>query len=180
MSLSKAVTHSGSRGFAALVALSMMVSACADGSGFRPLYGNVGAMTSAEGKLASVETATIPGRTGQRIRNELIFQTTSGDKPPPAVYRLEVVIKESLLSTLVERDGNAASQVYSLDATFRLVNIGDNKVLLQGSSFGRAGFERFTSVLANVRAQEDAQNRAAKTVANDIKGRIAAFLSRPT
>jgi LPS-assembly lipoprotein len=48
---------------------------------------------------------------------------------------------------------------------------------MQGSSQGRAGFERFTSIYSNVRAREDAENRAAKTVAEELKGRIAARLS---
>jgi len=30
-----------------------------------------------------------------------------------------------------------------------------------------------------VRAREDAENRAAQTIANDLKTRLAAYLSRP-
>jgi len=179
MSLSETLTSSRKLGVLLAVMAAAALTGCADSTGFRPLYGNAGVMNSVDAKLASVEMATIPGRVGQRVRNELIFQTTGGDGASAPVYRLEVVLKESLLSTLVERDGDSLSQVYSLDASFKLISIADNRVLLTGTSFGRAGFERFTSVLANVRAKEDAENRAAKTVANDIRGRIAAYLSRP-
>jgi LPS-assembly lipoprotein len=180
MSLSETLTQSRKLGVVLAVMATAALAGCADSTGFRPLYGNAGVMNSVDAKLASVEMATIPGRVGQRVRNELLFQTAGGDGATAApVYRLEVVLRESLLSTLVERDGDSLSQVYSLDASFRLINIADNRVILSGTSFGRAGFERFTSVLANVRAKEDAENRAAKTVATDIRGRVAAYLSRP-
>ena len=179
MSLSETLTHSRSFGLVLAATAALFVVGCTDGSGFRPVYGSMGVSATVDAKLAQVEMGTIPGRVGQRIRNELIFQSTGGDRAAPTTYRLEVVIKESLTSTLVEKDGDALSQIYNLDANFRLINIADNRVLMQGTSFGRAGFERYASVLANVRGKEDAENRAAKTVATDIKGRLAAFLSRP-
>ena len=82
-----------------------------------------------------------------------------------------------MTSTLVQTNGEALSQVYNLNATFRLVVIKDKKVVLTGNSHARAGFERFTSIYSNVRAREDAENRAAKTLAEELKGRLAAHLS---
>jgi LPS-assembly lipoprotein len=49
--------------------------------------------------------------------------------------------------------------------------------MLEGSSYGRAAFDRVESIFANVRAKQDAEDRAATTVANDLKTRLAAFLS---
>ena len=49
--------------------------------------------------------------------------------------------------------------------------------MLTGSSHGRAGFERFQSIYSNVRAREDAENRAARTIADDLKTRLAIYLS---
>ena len=50
-------------------------------------------------------------------------------------------------------------------------------MVLQGTSHARAGFERFQSIYSNVRAREDAENRAAKTIADDLKIRLATYLS---
>lgn len=179
MSLSEALTHSKKFAIMMAATASLFVAACSDGTGFRPVYGNFGTSAAVDARLAQIDMATIPGRVGQRVRNELIFQTTGGQNPLPPVYRLEIVLQENLTSTLVQRDGDSLSQIYALNASFRLINIADKTVMLQGTSFGRAGFERFSSVLANVRAREDAENRAATTVATDIRGRLAAFLSRP-
>lgn len=157
--------------------LGLALSGCGSEAGFRPLYGTTASGVGLEEKLAQVKVAPIPSRVGQRIRNELIFQNTGGGTPPPPRYTLEIVITESVTSTLVQSTGESLSQIYNLNASFRLISIKDKQVVMQGTSQGRAGFERFTSIYSNVRAREDAENRAAKTVAEELKGRLAARLS---
>jgi LPS-assembly lipoprotein len=160
----------------AVVLLVAPAAAACDG-GFRPMYGSAAIGGNVEAKLAQVEFGLIPGRVGQRIRNELIFQGTGGGSPLPPLYRFDVTIRESVTSTLVREDGESQSQIYNLDAKFQLVSLTDHKVMLEGVSYGRAGFERYPSIFANVRAREDAENRAARTIAQDLKSRLAARLA---
>ena len=128
--------------------------------------------------MAQVEIATIPSRVGQRIRNELIFQATGGaGVTTNPVYRLDIAIRESVASSMVSITGDTAAQIYNLDAKFKLTRIADKKLVLEGTSFGRAAFERYTSIYSNVRAKDDAENRAARSVAEDLKGRLAGFLA---
>ena len=88
----------GRRGLISTVGVAVLciLGGCGDGSsGFRPLYGSAslgGAAT--QEKLAKVDVAPIPGRVGQRIRNELIFQTTGGGKPATPQYRMDIAIRE--------------------------------------------------------------------------------------
>ena len=166
-------------GLLLLLASAVALSACGDAAGFRPLYG-AGATGNVSEQLKQVDFSPIPGRVGQRIRNEMIFQTTGGGNPLPPTHRLEVVLAENLTSTLVNVQGEAAGQIYSVQASFRLVDTKDKKVVFQGTSHARAGFERFESIYSNVRAREDAENRAARTIADDLKTRLAAYLSRAT
>lgn len=162
------------------VGVGTLLTACGDG-GFRPLYASpqFGGANVSE-KLAHVEFAPIPGRVGQRIRNELIFQSTGGGGSQQAVYRMEIAVSTSLTSTLVKSDGNPLSSIVNLDVSFRLIRMSDKKVVLEGKSFGRASFERFPSIFANVRAQEDAENRAAKTVGEELRTRLSAYLATAT
>jgi LPS-assembly lipoprotein len=157
----------------------MLATGCGD-SGFRPLYASssiTGAPDVGE-KLAKMEVAPIPGRVGQRLRNELIYQSTgTGHEAQQPAYRLEIVVTESISATLVQIDGNSSGSVYNLNASFRLVRLDDKSIALQGQSFGRIAFQRFDSVFANVRARKEAEDRAAKTVAEDLKSRLAAYLS---
>lgn len=174
------------RGCAWLLAGSLTAAAalggCADGSGFRPLYGNssLGGANVTQ-KLAEVEYAPIPGRVGQRLRNELIFQSTGGGgEVTNARYRMEISVTENIISTLVTSDGNSQSAAYNLTAKFSLIRVADKTVVLKGVSTGRASFERFKSVFSNVRASEDAENRAARTVGEELKSRLAAYLATAT
>ena len=163
-------------GLCLLVATAPALTACG-ADGFKPLYGATASGVGVEQRLAKVDFSPIPGRVGQRIRNELVFQTAGGHPEGPS-HRLEVVIKETLTSTLVRIDGESLSQIYSIEASFRLINVNTKAVMFQGTSNARAGFERFQSVYSNVRAREDAENRAAKVIAEDIKIRLATYLSR--
>ncbi len=163
------------------LALAMpLLSACA-GGGFRPMYASSQfGGNDLDRKMAQVEISTIPGRVGQRVRNELIYRNTGGGEALPVAYRLEVVLRESITSTLVRIDGEATSQVFNLDTAFRLIDTKSKSIVLEGVSYSRAGFERFTSTFANVRAREEAENRAAKAIAVDIKTRLAAHLAAAT
>jgi LPS-assembly lipoprotein len=163
----------------ACAAMPMLVAGCGD-SGFHPLYATsplVGG-TNVAAKLASLEIAPIPGRVGQRVRNEMIYQSTGGGAEAlNPVYRLEIVMTESITPTLVQLDGNSSGSIYNLNAKFKLIRIADKTVALQGESYGRIMFQRFESVFSNVRARKDAEDRAASTVADDLKSRLAAYLS---
>jgi LPS-assembly lipoprotein len=163
----------------ACAAMPVLVAGCGD-SGFHPLYATsplVGG-TNVAAKLASLEIAPIPGRVGQRVRNEMIFQSTGGGAEAlNPVYRLEIVMTESIAATLVQIDGNSSGSIYNLNARFKLIRIADKSVALQGESNGRIMFQRFDSVFSNVRARHDAEDRAASTVADDLKSRLAAYLS---
>ncbi len=149
---------------------------CSDG--FHPLYGSALINGSAVNeRLAAVDIAPIPGRVGQRVRNELIFQATGGGTPKPPEYRLDIAIRESVTSMLVAVDGNAGSQIFGIDASYSLVRLSDKKVIAQGSSYGRASFDRVSSIFANVEARQDAENRAADSVGEELRTRLLAVLS---
>jgi LPS-assembly lipoprotein len=161
-----------------VVGLSTALGGC-EGGGFRPLYaaGPTGTSLTLD-RMAQVEISTIPSRVGQRIRNELIFQATGGaGVTTNPVYRLDIAIRESVASSMVSKTGDTAAQIYNLDAKFKLIRIADKKVVLEGTSYGRAAFERYTSIYSNVRAKDDSENRAARAVAEDLKGRLAGFLA---
>lgn len=175
------VRQRASRRFFYALALSLslgpLVSACGDG-GFRPMYAANLDGQSLSQAMAQVSVTTIPGRVGQRVRNELIFQTTGGGEAQEKVYKLDIVLRERLTSQLVDAQGDTESQIYHLDADFQLTERNGGAVILKGQSFGRAGFQRFQTIYSNVRAKRDAENRAARTVARDVRTRIETALSR--
>jgi LPS-assembly lipoprotein len=154
-----------------------LLGGCGD-AGFRPMYGATGiGGAAASEKLAQVDISTIPGRVGQQLRNEFIYQSTGGGERAEPVYRLEVAVRESVTSTLIEKTGDARGQVYNLDAAFKLIRIADKQVVMEGKSYSRAAFDRFSSIYSNVRAREEAETRAAKTIAEELRTRISAYVA---
>lgn len=204
MSLSEALPelHQPGRGpwrrsavglMAALVLGTIGLAGCG-GSPLQPLYGQTASGRPMTDVLANLDVALIPGRVGQRVRNELLFyKTGSGDAAPVAgaEYRLDIAVREYSQAVNVSTTGLAAGQVFALDATFKIIRVKDGKIVHQGNSYARAPFETNKvidplettgtstgrSVFANVRAAHDAQNRAANSLASDIRTRVAAFLS---
>jgi LPS-assembly lipoprotein len=148
------------------------------GCGFQPLYGGstVGGARLPE-LMKTVDVTPVPGRVGQKLRNELIFENTGGGYAAPTRFRLDIIVKESVTDQLVQITGDATSQVYELQASFKLVNVANGKVMLQGNAMSRAPYNRYQEIFANVRARYDAENRAARTVAESIKTQLAAYLS---
>src|SRR6266545_5186917 len=85
------------RGLSLLLAAAPALAACGN-SGFHPLYGATPSGAGLQERMAQLDVATIPGRVGQRIRNELIFHSTGGGERLPPTHRLEVTISETMLS----------------------------------------------------------------------------------
>lgn len=148
------------------------------GCGFQPLYGGstVGGARLSE-VMASVNVAPIPGRVGQKVRNELIFANTGGGYAPKTRYVLDIAIRERVIDQLVQITGDATGQVFELQADFTLVNAANGQVIYQGTALSRAPYNRFQEIFANVRARYDAENRAARTVAESIKTQLAAHIA---
>lgn len=154
-----------------------LLAACG-GSGFQPLYGpSLNGGPGVGEALAAVDVGLIPGRVGQVVRNELIFKTTGGAGSEPPKYRLEIAMRQSAQNLLVTLAGESTGLMYGLDAEFSLVRVEDNAVLLTAKAQSRAAYQKVESVYANTRARRDAEDRAARMLADNIRTRVAAFIS---
>ena len=168
---------------AAAIALLGFVSLGISGCGIHPLYGTTASGENLSEVMKSVDVAAIPSRPGQRLRNELIFVATGGGAAAKPVYRLDIALRELARNTLVTQQGLSTGQVVELDAEYRLVRIKDNEVVFKGWSNSQASYSLVGSTglagstYGDTRAAMDAENRAARTLADTIKTRLAAFLS---
>ena len=155
----------------------MSLAGCA-GGGFQPLYATGANGERTDARLAELEITTIPGRVGQRIRNELQFERSAGAEGAKPTKRVDIRLTESVLTNGVALTSDSTSQTYQVEAVYRVIDIASGKLESEGRSVARANFERFQAIYANVRAREDAENRAARVIASDLKTRFAVTLSR--
>ncbi len=147
------------------------------GCGWQPLYGPTASGAQLGDVMRTVDISTIPGRVGQRVRNELIFKSTGGGEADVSKYRLDIAVRESVLNTLVDATGDPKSQTYQIYTQFKLVRLVDGQVVLEGNSNARASYDKVDSVFADIRAKRDAEDRAARTIAESIRTRMAAYFS---
>jgi LPS-assembly lipoprotein len=167
-------------GFA--LALALLTAGC-----FQPLYGDrtvVGGAGIGD-KLSGVQVEPIDtlngsrlARVGSELRNELIYELTGGGGAPAPTHRLIIKLSSRQLQVIV--DINTARpdiQNYGIDATYKLIELGTGKTVIEGQTFSRVSYnipgqqQRF----AGARGLRDAENRAAKVIAQNIRSRLASY-----
>lgn len=153
------------------------VAALGSGCGWQPLYGPTASGAHLSDVMRTVDIASVPGRVGQRVRNELIFKAQGGSGQIGSKYRLDIAIRESVMQTMATTTGSTQGQIYQLYTEFRLIRLEDNKVVLEGHSNARAAYDKNPSVFADQRARRDAEDRAATTIAEAIRTRLATYFS---
>jgi LPS-assembly lipoprotein len=161
----------------AVIGLGLLAGGC-----FTPLYAERTPNTGVSTQLANVDVKTIEGRVGQQVRNALIFELGGGaGSSPLAPYRLEVDLTENTQSMTVDpTTGRATVELITLNATFRLQDVTEDRVVLKDRAFAQASIDRGAQIYARDRAKRDAENRAAKEVASRIRERLAAYFTAPT
>lgn len=148
------------------------------GCNIRPLYGTVGASAPAQEELAAIDIEPAKTRVEQVLRNELIFMFQRGGEAAPTRYRLKMILNQSESAVAVEELADVpAAYLLQITASFVLTDAATGQTLLTGSTFANASYDFSSQRFANLRAAEDAEDRAAKTIADDIRTRIAAYFA---
>ena len=147
------------------------------GGCFQPMYGSVGGKDLAR-ELASIVVNPVPDRIGYYLTNELTFAFVGGGAPSAQKYRLNVVLRERIQTPLVDTiSGRATSATISVDADYRLVESISSTVVASGTAFVTESYDRSSQRFANIRAARDAEIRSAKSLADQIRTRIAMAIS---
>ncbi len=177
---------------AAALALAGLLGGC-----FQPLYGDRASVGPGGGamaeKLASVDVPEIAianapngsplARVGVEMRNQLIFGLTGGSGQMAPTHKLVVQLSSSQTQVIV--DINTARpdvQNYGIDATYTLISNATGKSVMTGQTFSRVSYDipgqqqRF----AGARGLRDAENRAAKVIADNIRARLASYFAAGT
>jgi LPS-assembly lipoprotein len=170
----------------AALALAGLTAGC-----FQPLYGEKSVGGAGLGdKMSAVEVAPINSpkgsrlaRVGGEVRNALMFDLTGGGGAGTTSYRLEIKLDSSLRSVIVDvATARTDFQNYGIDAVYTLVEVGTGKKVVSGSTFSRVSYnipgqqQRF----AGDRGLRDAEDRAAKVIADNIRLRLASYFTAGT
>lgn len=157
-----------------------LFAAAAAGCQFQPMYAQTplfGSGPSLRDTLKDVDVASIDGRIGSELRNDLIFELTGGSgNQPNAPYRLTMVVTTNAVNPIVDvTSGRPETEIISFDVTYKLHDVVRDRNVLTEKALARVTLDRGPQRFARVRAQRDAENRAAKVVAEQIRARLATF-----
>ncbi|WFP77309.1 LPS assembly lipoprotein LptE [Mesorhizobium sp. WSM4906] len=166
-----------------LVASLALVSACT----VRPLYSSapltVGSQAGAAAELASISIKPVGTRYGQQVRNNLIFAFGQGSgEPASPAYTLDLGVSELVESAAIvqvqtEEDEPTAGTV-TLTANYVLRDSATGTVVAVGKRSIPSSFDRPRQEFAAYRAQIDAENRAARELADLLRLAIAQDLAK--
>ena len=166
---------------AGLVGSLALVSACT----VRPLYSNAPLSTgsSANAELASIAIKPVKTRYAQQVRNNLIFGFGRGaGEPASPLYSLDLSVTEAVESSALvqvgtDEDEPTAGSV-TLTANYTLTDAKTGAVITVGKRSITSSFDRPRQEFASYRAQIDAENRAARELAEALQLSIAQDLVR--
>ena len=165
----------------AVAALAALTAGC-----FQPMYAeHTDGTPGLREKLMGVEippvdkpNASRDARIGVEIRNALAFKLYGDATGLPPTHRLVLRFTTTRSSLMV--DPNTAlptSENYGIDAQYNLIEIATNRSVMTGSTFSRVSYDIPGSIqrFARSRAYRDAEDRAAREIAENIQTRLASF-----
>ena len=147
------------------------------GCGYHPLYGRHGAdNASSVDEMALIRIEAIPDRIGQQMYNMLRERLNPYGKPEQPKYALSIALTETHENLFLEKDETATRANLTLKASFILRRLDDNSIVVSGSSRSVGSYDILSSQFASVVSEEDARERTARAISDDIRTRLALAL----
>ena len=148
---------------------------------YQPLYGtNSYAPDSASYALSQISVAEIDNWAGQQVRNHLIFLLQGGRQAPDPIYQLRLRVSDTKRFNATSRIvSDTTAGAVTVTVSYELIRIDGYTRVASGSRQASANFDRTGQSFANERAVRDAEQRAAREVAEQLRLALAADLTHP-
>jgi LPS-assembly lipoprotein len=155
------------------------------GCQFQPLYGTQARTTGPSNiALSQISVAEVDTREAQQVRNHLIFLLSGGARPvnPSHEVRLRVATTNTNLATAVRslstgQIGNTAGSV-NITASYEIYDLTKNEIIARGNRETSASYDQTSQSFATERARRDAENRAGKAVAEQLRLAISSDFNK--
>lgn len=150
-----------------------LTSAC----GFQPLYGVHENHVETRNELAKIKILTIADRLGQQVHNYLLDRITPLGSPVTPAYMLGVKLNLSKQELGVGSDETTTRAKLVLSASFHLQDKHTGKNMFQSDTQSTNSYTIVKSEFANLSAEVDAIDRAAREVSESIRSRLALYFA---
>jgi len=167
---------------AAVVALGALNAAC-----FQPLYASRSvaggaplgtALAQVRVEHVDAPNGTPESRVAVELQNALEFELNGGGGTISPTHALKVrmtVARSSIITDITT--GRVEAEITGIDSTFTLTELATGKAVMNGRTFARVSsdYPGQQQRFARVRARIDAETRAAKVIAENVRTRVASF-----
>jgi LPS-assembly lipoprotein len=156
--------------------LLMVAALVLAGCGYRPMYGSSATSPGVAGSLSSISIPEPTDRTGQLIRNELISSMQTGRGEDKYMLNLTTTLADN--GVILDKQPSVGRQAILITTSYELVDRSTGKILTKGKTFARVPYDVVRQPFADLQAQKDATERAAREVGADIRTRLAAYFAK--
>jgi LPS-assembly lipoprotein len=181
----------------AVMVASAFALALATGGCFTPLYGEASHPGISE-EMRAIEIEVNPkspsttkpsatgidfaadatDRVGHYLRDDLIFDFNGTGSTTTPKYRLHVTTTKGIVTPTIEsQESIATAAITQIAATFQLEPSAGGAPLLTGTAVSSKTQDILLTRYGNMRANRDSEIRIAKSLADEIELRIAAWLA---
>ena len=155
----------------------MLLASCQ----FQPLYNSNSSAIGSQGyALSNISVSQVDTRVAQQVRNHLVFLLSGGSNPQDATHdvRLRVSSASADLAAKIALNGsnqlgNTAGQV-RVTVSYEVFDNSKKEIVYRGTRTAAASFDKTSQSFAAQRAERDAENRAAKEAAEQLRLAISA------
>ena len=167
---------------AAVVVLGALNAAC-----FQPLYASrsfngekpiAAALAQVQVERVDAPNGTPESRIAVELQEALKFEIngTEGLVSPTHALKVRMAVGRNSIVTDATT-GRVMAEITGIDATFTLTELATGKVVMRGSTFSRVSsdYPGQQQRFARVRARVDAETRAAKVIAENVRTRVASY-----
>ena len=143
----------------------------------RPAVRSSSALRSSSQRV-DAPNGTPEARIAGELQDALKFEINGSEGLISPTHALKVrmgVGRSSIITDITT--GRVLSEITGIDASFTLTELATGKVVMRGSTFSRVSsdYPGQQQRFARVRARLDAENRAAKVLAEQVRTRVASF-----
>jgi LPS-assembly lipoprotein len=146
------------------------------GGCFQPLYGEA-AHPGLTAEMRAIAVQPIKDRIGHYLGNDLIADLNGTGETPEPKYRLTVTTAvEAGTPTVSSQIQVANATTVTGTATYKLTPAGGGEAIVSGTATAVGTYDVTYDSFADMRAQRDVEIRLAKSLADEIELRLAAYL----
>jgi LPS-assembly lipoprotein len=146
------------------------------GCNLRPIYGRPEAQAVIP-ELAAVDVGRLYGRRGAYLRNYLLDELNPEGIAVPPEYELAVTLRQESNPLAIQLDDTATRVNLVLGAYFTLRRRSDGQALYDSATRRVVSYNIRTDPFATLIAEQDAERRAAREVARQIRTMLSLYFA---